>query len=247
MVEKKPVALVTGSSRGIGKEIALELARLNYTVVVNGENASTSLFETAYDIREVSGNVLAFFADVSKVDEVQDMFKKTVGKFGAIDLLVNNAGIIADKIITDMTLEEWNRVLDVNLTGTFLCTREAIKHMKAQRYGRIINIASVVGQSGNIGQCNYAASKGGVIAFTKSIAKECARYGILVNAIAPGFIKTEMLNHVPHKVLERFVDQIPLRHLGKPSDVAKLVKFLASEDASYITGQTINVDGGYYV
>lgn len=242
------VALVTGSTSGIGREIALELERADYKVVINCDEDEQALIDTRHDLMKICDElILGFRADISNKAQVNHMMYMVMKEFGRIDLLVNNAGITEDKMLQDMTLEEWNRVLEVNLTGTFICTQEALEYMKSRRSGKIINITSVIGQVGNVGQCNYAASKGGVIAFTKSIAKEYAKYGILVNAIAPGFIRTRMLSRVPEKVLQKFIYQTPLKRLGEPSDVAKLVKFLASDDANFITGQIIGVNGGLYV
>lgn len=242
------VALVTGSTSGIGREIALELMRADYTVVINCDKDERGLIDTRRDLEKIREEpILGFVADVSNKSQVERMMYTIMKEFRRIDLLVNNAGITEDKLLQDMTLEEWHKVLEVNLTGTFICTQKALRYMKSMQSGKIINITSVVGQIGNVGQCNYAASKGGVIAFTKSIAKEYAKYGILVNAIAPGFIRTRMLSGIPEKVLQKFIDQTPLKRLGEPSDISKLVKFLASDDANFITGQVIGVNGGLYV
>jgi 3-oxoacyl-[acyl-carrier protein] reductase len=175
------------------------------------------------------------------------MVGKIIAEFGRIDILVNNAGIIIDKRLTDMTIQDWNKVISVNLSGVFNCTKSVIKYMQKQKFGKIINIASISGQIGNIGQANYSAAKGGVISFTKTVAKEYAADNITANAIAPGFIKTRMLDNIPEKVMEKIFKQIPLRRLGKPEEVAMLVRFLASDDASYITGQVININGGLYM
>jgi 3-oxoacyl-[acyl-carrier protein] reductase len=175
------------------------------------------------------------------------MLENIISEFGRIDILINNAGIVVDKKLENMRTDQWSKVISVNLTGTFNCTKSAIIYMKEHGGGKIINIASVVGEIGNFGQSNYAASKGGIIAFTKTVAKEYARDGILVNAIAPGFMKTNMVKSIPPKVIEKILENIPLRRLGEPEEVAKLVRFLVSEDANYITGQVININGGMFM
>jgi NAD(P)-dependent dehydrogenase (short-subunit alcohol dehydrogenase family) len=199
------------------------------------------------EIKKIGQQAIYIQVDVSDPDQVDEMIKKILNEFCRIDILVNNAGVVMDKKLENMSIEQWNRVISVNLTGTFNCTKSVIKYMKEQGGGRIINIASVVGEIGNFGQSNYAASKGGVIAFTKTVAKEYAKDGILVNAIAPGFIKTKILQNIPEKVMQKILDQIPLGRLGDPEEVAKLVCFLASDDANYITGQVININGGVYM
>ena len=175
------------------------------------------------------------------------LFSRVNEKFGRIDVLVNNAGIIIDKTIKNLSYNDWFKVIDVNLNGTFLCTREAFKYMKPQGHGKIINISSVIGEIGNIGQSNYSASKGGIISFTKSAAKEFARSGILVNAIAPGFILTDMMKKIPEEKMREITEKIPLQRLGNPEEVAKLAFFLGSDDANYITGQAFNINGGLYM
>ena len=200
-----------------------------------------------HEIKKIGQRAIYVQADISDPDQVEKMIGKTINEFGRIDILINNAGIVMDKKLENMSIDQWNRVISVNLTGTFNCTKSVIKYMKEQGEGRIINIASVVGEIGNFGQSNYAASKGGVIAFTKTVAKEYARDGIIVNAVAPGFIKTKMVEGIPQKVMQKILEQIPLGRLGEPEEVAKLVCFLASDDANYITGQVININGGMYV
>ena len=241
------VALVTGSSRGIGRAIAIELAKSGIDIVVNNDKDPQEGLEVVNEINKIGRNAIYIQADVSNLDQVEKMIKKIINKFGRIDILINNAGITRDKMLMNMDIEHWNRVISVNLTGTFNCTKSVIKYMKNQGGGKIINIASVVGEIGNIGQANYAASKGGVISFTKTVAKEYARDRIIVNAVAPGFIGTKMLETVPEKVMQRILDQIPLGRLGKPEEVAKLVCFLSSDDANYITGQVIHINGGVYM
>jgi 3-oxoacyl-[acyl-carrier protein] reductase len=241
------VALVTGSSRGIGRAIALELAKRGFSVVINNDGNPQEGLEVMNEINKIGQQAIYIQADVSDPDQVEEMIKKILNEFCRIDVLVNNAGVVMDKKLENMSIEQWNRVISVNLTGTFNCTKSVIKYMKEQGEGRIINIASVVGEIGNFGQSNYAASKGGVIAFTKTVAKEYAKDGILVNAIAPGFINTKILQNIPEKVMQKILDQIPLGRLGAPEEVAKLVCFLASNDANYITGQVININGGVYM
>jgi 3-oxoacyl-[acyl-carrier protein] reductase len=241
------VALVTGSSRGIGRAIALELAKRGFSVVINNDEKPQEKIEVMNKINKIGQQAIYIQADVSDPDQVEEMIKKILNEFGRIDVLVNNAGVVMDKKLENMSIEQWNRVLSVNLTGTFNCTKSVIKYMKEQGEGKIINIASVVGEIGNFGQSNYAASKGGVIAFTKTVAKEYAKDGILVNAVAPGFINTKMVQNIPERVMQKILDQIPLGRLGAPEEVAKLVCFLASDDANYITGQVININGGVYM
>lgn len=186
-------------------------------------------------------------ADVSNIKEASDIFEATVKEYGKVDILVNNAGIIRDAFLDNMSDDDWHSVISVILTGTYNCTKLAVKLMKQQMYGRIVNISSVVGQMGNLGQANYAAAKAAVIGFTKTVAKECARYGITVNAVSPGFIETSMLKKIPVDVIPKILKQIPLGRFGKPEEVAKLVAYLVSDDAGYITGQVFNINGGLYM
>jgi 3-oxoacyl-[acyl-carrier protein] reductase len=241
------VALVTGSSRGIGRAIALELAKRGFSVVINNDEKPQEKIEVMNEIKKIGQRAIYIQADVSDPDQVEEMIKKILNDFCRIDVLVNNAGVVMDKKLENMSIEQWNRVISVNLTGTFNCTKSVIKYMKEQGGGKIVNIASVVGEIGNFGQSNYAASKGGVIAFTKTVAKEYAKDGILVNAVAPGFINTKMVQNIPERVMQKILDQIPLGRFGAPEEVAKLVCFLASDDANYITGQVININGGVYM
>lgn len=243
MSENK-VALITGATRGIGKEIALELAENGFDIAINYRSIQEGMEELKKEIEK--HNVRAEFvkADVSNFEECENMVKETIEKFGKIDVLVNNAGITKDGLIMRMKKEDFENVIDVNLTGTFNVTRNVIPYMIKQKSGRIINLSSVVGVAGNAGQTNYSASKAGVIGFTKSLAKEVASRNILVNAIAPGFIDTDMTNVLSDAVKEGINAQIPLKRMGSPREVAKIVKFLSSDDSSYITGQVINVDGG---
>ncbi|MBT9138968.1 MAG: 3-oxoacyl-(acyl-carrier-protein) reductase FabG [Syntrophomonadaceae bacterium] len=238
------VALITGSSRGIGRAIAIELAKTGIDIVVNNDINPQEGIEVVNEINKIGQRAIYIQADVSNPDQVVEMVKELITKFGRIDILINNAGITRDKMLVNMDIEFWNSVISVNLTGVFNCTKSVIKYMKKQGGGKIINISSIVGEIGNIGQANYAASKGGVIAFTKTVAKEYARDGIIVNAIAPGFINTKMVEGIPQKVMRKILEQIPLGRLGEPEEVAKLVCFLVSDDANYITGQVININGG---
>ncbi len=238
------VALITGATRGIGKEIALELARNGFDIAANCRKISDDLNDLKKEIE--SNNVRCEFveADVANFEQCENMVKQTIEKFGRIDVLVNNAGITKDGLIMRMKKEDFEAVIDVNLTGTFNVTRNVIPYMIKQKSGRIINLSSVVGVAGNAGQTNYSASKAGVIGFTKSLAKEVASRNILVNAVAPGFIDTDMTKVLSDSVKEGINAQIPLKRMGLPKEVAKVVKFLSSEDSSYITGQVINIDGG---
>jgi len=234
---------VTGSARGIGYEIALVLGQEGYSVVLSDVNAEG--LEKSRQAMESQGiSVLAVAANVSKADDADHLIEESEKWKGRLDVVVNNAGITRDGLIMKMTEEAWDAVLNVNLKGTFLVSRAASRFMVKQKSGVVINIASVIGLMGNSGQSNYAASKAGIIAFTRSFAKEYARRGVRANAIAPGFIQTGMTDVLPEKVKEQMLGQIPLGSLGTPRDVANLVSFLASDKASYITGQVIPVDGG---
>ena len=243
MSERK-VALITGATRGIGKEIALELAKNGFDIAVNYRSMQDDIENLKKEIE--ANNVRCEFveADVSNFEQCESMIKETIEKYGRIDVLVNNAGITKDGLIMRMKKEDFEAVIDVNLVGTFNVTRNVIPYMIKQKSGRIINVSSVVGVAGNAGQTNYSASKAGVIGFTKSLAKEVASRNILVNAIAPGFIDTDMTKVLSDNVKEGINAQIPLKRMGTPKEVAKVVKFLASEDSSYVTGQVINIDGG---
>lgn len=241
---KEKVAIVTGSGRGIGRSIAERLAAEGATLVicdVDGDGASKTASEIAskYGVKTVGIKV-----DVTKSDEVDALVKQTVDTFGGINILVNNAGITRDGLMLRMKEEDWDLVINVNLKSAFLCTKAAIKHIMRSDYGRVINIASVIGLMGNAGQANYAASKGGMIAFTKTIAKEFASKGVTSNAIAPGFIQTAMTDKLKDEDKAKMTELIPLKSLGQPEQVADAVAFLASPDAAYITGQVLAVDGG---
>lgn len=236
------VAIVTGASRGIGRAIALALASEGANVVVNYAASSTAADEVVAEIAQMGSSAVALQADVSQSEQVDAMLKAVTEKWGRVDVLVNNAGITRDTLLLRMKPEEWQAVIDLNLTGVFLCTRAVSKLMLKQKSGRIINIASVAGQMGNPGQANYSAAKAGVIGFTKTVAKEVASRGITVNAVAPGFISTDMTKDLKSDEILKF---IPLGRYGAPEEVAGLVRFLAADPAAaYITGQTMNVDGG---
>ena len=239
---ERQVALITGATRGIGKEIALELAQNGYDIAVNYRGTIDEDLKKEIEANNVRCEFVE--ADVSNFEQCESMIKETIEKYGRIDVLVNNAGITKDGLIMRMKKDDFEAVIDVNLVGTFNVTRNVIPYMIKQKSGRIINVSSVVGVAGNAGQTNYSASKAGVIGFTKSLAKEVASRNILVNAIAPGFIDTDMTKVLSDTVKEGINAQIPLKRMGSPKEVAKVVKFLASEDSSYVTGQVINIDGG---
>lgn len=238
------VAFITGATRGIGKQIAITLSENGYDICLNYRKKNDELLNTKKEIENNGVKCFTTQGDVSNYEDCQRMVEEIIKEHGQIDVLVNNAGITKDSLILRMSKEDFNSVIDVNLTGTFNVTKNVIPYMMKARSGRIINISSVVGISGNAGQINYAASKAGVIGFTKSLAKEVASRNILVNAVAPGFIQTQMTDVLKDSVKEEIAKNIPLKKLGTAEDVAKVVKFLASEDSSYITGQVINVDGG---
>lgn len=236
------VAIVTGASRGIGKEIAIALAQEGAKVAINYARSSDAADQVVAAIQTQGGEAIALQADVSQADQIEGLVKTVKDQWGQIDVLVNNAGITRDTLLLRMKLEDWQAVMDLNLTGVFLCTRAVSKIMLKQRSGRIINIASVAGQMGNPGQANYSAAKAGVIGFTKTVAKELSVRGITVNAVAPGFIATDMTEGLEADDILKF---IPLGRYGKPEEVAGMVRFLAADPAAaYITGQTFNVDGG---
>ncbi len=241
------VALITGSSRGIGKQIAIKLAKNGYNIVVNYVNKNEEVEKTIEELKQFGVEILEAQGDISNYEQSEKIVNSTIEKFGQIDVLVNNAGITKDMLIMRMKKEDFTKVIDVNLVGTFNITKNVIPHMMKKRTGRIINISSVVGISGNAGQCNYAASKAGIIGFTKSLAKELASRNILVNAVAPGFIETNMTDVLQENVKEEIKKQIPLKRIGKAEDVANAVYFLTSEESSYITGQVLQVDGGMLI
>ncbi|QKS73250.1 3-oxoacyl-[acyl-carrier-protein] reductase [Paenalkalicoccus suaedae] len=237
-------ALVTGASRGIGRAIALELAKSGVDVAINYAGSKEKAEQVANECQELGVNAFAIQADVSKESDVQEMVKAVTETFGGLDILVNNAGITRDTLVMRMKETDFDDVINTNLKGVFLCSKAVMRTMMKQRAGRIINISSVVGVLGNAGQANYVASKAGVIGLTKSLARELASRNILVNAVAPGFITTEMTDELNDEMKDALMSQIPLAKLGEPDHIARVVRFLASEDASYMTGQTLHVDGG---
>lgn len=243
MGERKTV-LVTGGSRGIGKEVAIKYAENGYDVIVNYISDKTDVETLKKEFYEKGIESLIVKADVSKQEDVESLVKQAIEKFEKIDVLVNNAGITRDNLLMRMSEEEFNKVVDINLKGTFLVTKAVSKYMMKRRQGSIVNLSSVVGVAGNAGQCNYSASKAGIIGFTKSIAKELASRNIRANAVAPGFIETDMTSVLSDTVKENINNQIPLKRMGTAKEVAELIYFLGSEKSSYITGQVINVDGG---
>lgn len=243
---KGKVALVTGASRGIGRHIALQLAQRGADVAINYRSRQSDGEEVAREIEANGVRALSFKADLSKMPEARSLVRQVQDQWGRIDILVNNAGITKDKSMKKLTDDDWNDVLDTNLGSVYATCSEVLKIMMDQKYGRIINITSFVGQAGNFGQANYAASKGGIIAFTKTLALEMAKYNITVNAIAPGFTETEMLAQVPENIREQIIARVPMGRFGRPEEIARAVVFLAAE-GDYITGQQINVNGGVYM
>jgi 3-oxoacyl-[acyl-carrier protein] reductase len=241
---KDKVAVVTGGSRGIGRAIALEFAARGAAVVVNFNRSPEAANEVVKLIVDAGGRAAAFQADVSNFKQAEDLIKFAVETFGDLHILVNNAGITKDTLIMMMSEADWDAVIDTNLKSTFNCSKAAIKHMMRKRFGRIVNIASVAGQMGNAGQANYSASKGGQIALTKSLAREVAARNITVNALAPGFVDTEILDAMSQETLESALKLVPLGRKGKPEEIAYAAAFLVSEQAAYITGQVLGVDGG---
>lgn len=241
---KGKIALVTGASRGIGRQIAIAMARNNATVIVNYNGNKEKADAVVEEIKEANGQAESYGCNVAEDTSVKEMIKYITKKYGAIDILVNNAGITCDGLMMKMTEEDFDTVVDTNMKGTFLCTKHASRAMLKQRRGRIINMSSIVGVTGNAGQINYAASKAGIIGMTKSAAKELGSRGITVNAIAPGFIDTEMTENLSQDLKEKMLQQIPLGRVGTTEDVANAVVFLASDKAAYISGQVLGVDGG---
>lgn len=238
------VAIVTGGSRGIGRAIALEFAERGAAVVVNYNKSPEAAEDVVKKIQETGGKAAAFQADVSDFKQAEALVKFAIDTFGDLSILVNNAGITRDQLIMLMPESDWDAVISTNLKSTFNCSKAAVKHMMRKRTGRIINIASIAGQMGNPGQTNYSASKGGQIAFTKALAREVAARNITVNAIAPGFVDTEILDAIPPETLEAALKLVPLGRKGNPEEIAFAAAFLASDGAAYITGQVLGVDGG---
>ncbi len=241
---KDKIALVTGGTRGIGREIAIELANRGADIAITYSSNEAKALEVIEEIEKIGVRAIAVKANVANNKEVQDMISTVERELGIIDILVNNAGITKDNLLIRMSEEDWESVLDVNLKGVFLCTKAVARSMMKKRYGKIINISSVVGIAGNAGQGNYSASKAGVIGFTKSMARELASRGIRVNAVAPGFIQTDMTDILKEDIKREMIKNIPLGVFGSPKDIANLVGFLASEESDYITGEVIKIDGG---
>lgn len=240
---KNRVAIVTGGGQGIGKKICLRLAENEAKVAVFDVNEELSQ-EVIKRIKAKGGDALAVKVDVAKYEEVNEATRQVIDKFKGIDILINNAGITKDSLLLRMKEEDWNRVLQVNLNGAFNCLKAVLRYMMRQKYGRVVNISSIIGIRGNIGQANYSASKAGIIGLTKSAAREVGRYGITVNAVAPGFIDTAMTRRLNKEAVDAIISQVPLQRMGKPGEVASLVTYLVSEKAAYITGEVIKIDGG---
>ncbi|MDT8860148.1 3-oxoacyl-[acyl-carrier-protein] reductase [Alkalihalobacillus sp. MEB130] len=239
------VAIVTGGSRGIGSTIAKELAKKGAQVVINYNSAKEAADEVLFEIEQLGGSAVSFQANVANFDEAQSLVENTQNYYGKVDILVNNAGITRDRTFRKLSEKDWNEVINVNLNSIYHTTSAVINPMLEQKFGRIINMSSIIGQAGGFGQTNYSASKAGMIGFTKSLALETARSGITVNAICPGYIETEMVKEIPEKVKEQLISKIPMQRLGQTSEIADAVLFLANN--SYITGQCINVNGGLYM
>lgn len=244
MIERGRVAIVTGAGRGIGRAVALRLAAEGASVAISYRSNDDAARETADAVREAGVECEVFKGDVASAEDVQALFEGVSAAFGRLDILVNNAGLTRDNLMMRMKEEEFDEVLRTNLGGTYLCTRAALRPMIRARWGRIVNISSVVGLVGNAGQANYAASKAGIIGFTKSVAREVAQRGITANAVAPGYVETELTGSLPEDVKEAIRTQVPMGRFGEAEEVAEVVAFLAGEGAGYVTGQTIAVDGG---
>tara|TARA_B100000029_G_scaffold333527_1_gene325701 strand:- start:10339 stop:11091 length:753 start_codon:yes stop_codon:yes gene_type:complete len=237
-------ALVTGASKGIGKAISIRLAEMGINVAVNYNTSSSQAENLVKTLQKMGVDSFAIKADVSQLDQVEKMINQVDETWGGIDILINNAGIIDDNLLIRMSVEAWDRVIATNLNGTFYCTRAVIRNMIKQRWGRIINIGSVVGIRGNIGQSNYSASKAAIIGFTKSLAKEVAKRGVTVNTVTPGYISTDTVDTLPQKTKDTIMTWIPQGHFGEADDIAHLVAFIASDKSDYMTGQIVSVDGG---
>jgi len=238
------IAIVTGAGRGIGKAIAMKLASCGANIVINDIKGSDAALETQKEIEALGVSALTVLGDVRSTEDVDELVKQTIAKFGRVDILINNAGITRDGLLLRMKEEDWDNVLDINLKGAFLCTKAAIKPMFKQHSGVIVNMASIVGVTGNASQVNYASSKAGLIGLTKSVAKEYAARGIRVNAVAPGFIQSKMTDVLPEDIKESYLKSIPLARFGEVEDIANTVLYLVSDLSNYVTGQTIHIDGG---
>ena len=243
-MEENKTVFVTGASRGIGKEVALKFADKGYNVVINYVSSKTNVEELKEEFEKKGVKALIMQADVTNKEAIEELVKKAIEEFGQIDVLVNNAGITKDNLLMRMSEEEFDKVIEINLKGTYIVTKAVTKYMMKKRKGSIINLSSVVGVAGNAGQCNYSASKAGIIGFTKSVAKELASRNIRANAVAPGFIETDMTAILSDEVKENIHNQIPLKRMGTAKEVANLIYFLGSDESAYITGQVINIDGG---
>jgi 3-oxoacyl-(acyl-carrier-protein) reductase len=239
-------AIVTGAGRGIGRAIARELAQTGANIVINYATSAEAAQQLAKEITEMGPKALVVKADVANYDEVSELVKKTLDTFGQIDILVNNAGITRDRTLKNMSKQQWDEVVHVNLDSLFNCTRQVLSSMLDRKYGRIVSISSFVGLGGNIGQSNYAATKAGIVGFTKALALEVARQGITVNAVCPGFTETDMLMDVPDNIRQRILDRIPMGRFGSAEEIAACVRYIVSE-ADYMTGQAISINGGIYV
>jgi acetoacetyl-CoA reductase len=239
-------AIVTGAGRGIGRAIAKELGATGANVVVNYANSADSAMEVAEEIREYGPKAIPIRADVTDYDQVREMISQTLETFGQIDILVNNAGITRDKTLKNMTRDHWDEVIHVNLGSTFNCTKQVLPFMLERKSGKIVNISSFVALAGNIGQANYAATKAGIIGFTKSVALEVARHGITINAVCPGFTETDMLWGVPENIRQRILEKIPMGRFGTGEEIASCVRFIVT-DGDYMTGQAISINGGVYI
>jgi 3-oxoacyl-[acyl-carrier protein] reductase len=244
VIDEGRVAIITGGGRGIGRAIVVRLAKEGANVAISYRSNDAAAEETAQKVREAGVKCELFKGDVASPEDVQALFKGVSDAFGRVDILVNNAGITRDNLMMRMKEDEFDEVLRTNLKGTYLCTRAALRPMVRARWGRIVNVGSVVGLVGNAGQANYAASKAGIIGFTKSVAREVAQRGITVNAVAPGYVETELTGGLPEGVKEQILAQVPTARFGEPEEVAEVVAFLSGEGAGYITGQTLAVDGG---